>query len=223
MALTSYWWLLGWMFLTGIFSLIVNVQREEVVLGKKEMRWRWLPALLVVIPLIIWAGFRKDGFGDTRQYRETFKAMSDSLSSLKNIIEGDGKDKGYYAAIVLFKHFIADSDVLFFLVIAIIQLLLLTVTYRAFSKDFWFSIFLFVASCDYLSWMHNGMRQFIVVSVLFAAFPLLVQKRYFLMIAIVLLLYPFHASVLIFLPFIFLVQGKAWNWKTFVFILVVVF
>lgn len=63
MTLTNYWWLLIWMFTGTAFFAVFMPKREEIVLGKREMRWTPLAAVLAVLPYIIWAGFRGDNFG----------------------------------------------------------------------------------------------------------------------------------------------------------------
>ena len=65
-----------------------------------------------------------------------------------------------------------------------------------------------------MSWMHNGIRQFMAISIIVAALPLLLKKKYIPLIAIILLASTFHASALIMIPVVFIVQGKAWNKKT---------
>lgn len=62
--------------------------------------------------------------------------------------------------------------------------------------------------------MMNGLRQFMAVTIIFMATPLLVKKKYVSMILVVLLASTIHTSALIMLPVIFIVQGEIWNWKT---------
>ena len=57
MELTNYWWLLIWIFFGG-FLMSRLPKQTEVVNGKEVERWSWLAAVLLVIPYIIWAGFR---------------------------------------------------------------------------------------------------------------------------------------------------------------------
>ena len=47
-----------------------------------------------------------------------------------------------------------------------------------------------------------------------AGFPLLLKRKYIPLIAIILLGATFHASALLMIPIIFIVQGKAWNKKS---------
>ena len=75
-------------------------------------------------------------------------------------------------------------------------------------------IFLFIASTDYLSWVHNGMRQFIAVVIIFMAFPLMLRRRFGPLVAVILLASTIHGSAILMLPVVFIVQGHAWNAKT---------
>ena len=48
--------------------------------------------------------------------------------------------------------------------LASIQAIILVTIYRKYSTNYLLSIFLFIASTDYLSWMFNGVRQFAAVT-----------------------------------------------------------
>ena len=65
----------------------------------------------------------------------------------------------------------------------------------------------------------NGIRQFTAVTIIFAATPLILRKKYVPLILIILLAATIHASALLMLPVVFIVQGKAWNKKTIIFII----
>lgn len=86
--------------------------------------------------------------------------------------------------------------------------------YRKYSPEFLFTFFLFIASTDYISWMFNGIRQFMAVTITFACFGLILKKKYIVAILLILLASRFHGSALIVIPFLFVAQGKAWNKKT---------
>ena len=218
MVLKNYWWLLIWLLLFGGISFLFIPKREEIVLGKPCMRWGRLPAFVLVLPYVLWAGWRRN-IGDTEVYRARFQDVPIGLNKLAAYLQSQSKDRGFALMESLFKSLVSDSDVGFFLLIAAIQIFFLIMIYRKYSENCWLSFFLFVASTDYLSWMHNGMRQFLAVTIIFGALPLLVRKRYLLMIAVVILASQIHLSALLFLPFIFIVNGKAWNIRTILFIL----
>ena len=214
MTLTNYWWLLVWLFTGGAFLAWFFPKRKELVYGKVEERWEILPAIILVVPYIIWAGFRTDGFGDTGVYRTNFLDAPSQLGQLPEYLETITKDKGFAVLTVLLKTIIGNSDIAFFLIIAAFQMICLAIIYRKYSCNYWVSIFLFVASTDYMSWLHNGVRQFMAITIIMAATPLLLKKKYVPLIAIILLASTFHASALIMIPIVFIVQGKAWNTKT---------
>ena len=218
MRLQNYWWLLIWLFLFGAVSVAFIPKREELVLGKKEVRWNWIAAALMAVPYVIWAGWRPNGFGDTGVYRARFLAVPTTISEAGSYIWEQSKDRGYALIEVVFKTLISPSDIAFFTVIAAIQIGCLVYIYRKYSKNYWLSIFLFVASTDYLSWMHNGMRQFLAATLIFACIPLMAKKKYIAMALVVVLASQIHLSALIVLPFILIVNGRAWNIRTIIFI-----
>lgn len=210
MTLMNYWLLLIWIF-AGKLLEYGFPKRMERLGEQEEARWSYLPAILLVVPYIIWAGIRGDNFGDTALYRRIYLQLSDTLSQIPAYFIEDTKDPGFSAYMVLFKNLFGNSDEFFFLVIAVFQMLCVALTFRRYSSDYWTSIFLFVASTDYLSWMHNGMRQFIAVAIIFAGFELLVKKKYVPMIILILVAAQFHGSALLMIPVIFIVQRRAWN------------
>ena len=62
MTLSSYWWLLIWIFAAGLISLIVSHKDQELVMGKPEVRWSPWMALVLVLPLVFWAANRRLDF-----------------------------------------------------------------------------------------------------------------------------------------------------------------
>ena len=219
MTLTNYWWLLIWLFTGGALLAWVFPKKCEMVYGKMENRWEVFPAILLVVPYIIWAGFRTDEFGDTGAYRTMFMKAPSQLGQLSGYLTTVTKDKGYAVLTVLLKGIIGNSDVIFFLIIAMVQLVFIVRVCRKYSCNYWLSIFLFIASTDYIGWVHNGMRQFLAITMIFAATDLLLKRKYMPLIAVILIASTFHASSLFMLPVIFIVQGKAWNKKSILCIL----
>ena len=213
MVLRNYWMLLIWLLTVGLFLNVVIPKTLVTVEGKSEYRWGKFSAFLLVLPYIIWAGYRS-WFGDTETYRNSFYLAADSLSSLPAYAAEQTKDTGYYVLSSLFKILISNSSVVFFLAIAAFQIFCIMKTYRKYSSDYWMSIFLFIVSTDYLSYMFNGMRQFIAVCGIFACLGWIVRKEYFKSIVVILLLSTIHQTALVMIPIIFIIQGRAFNKKT---------
>lgn len=222
MTLTNYWWQLIWVVAGGGFLAMGFPKKSEIVFGKMEQRWQMLPAILLVVPLIIWAGFRGMSYGDTYAYKLMFAHAPSVLGDIPEYLQGAAKDKGFSLLMAVFKCIFGDNVKLFFLFAATFQMLCVALVLRKYSSNYWFSIFVFVASTGYMSWVHNGLRQFIAVAMIFAASDLLFKKKYVPLIIIILIAYTMHASAIIMIPIIFIVQGKAWNKKTLFFIAIAV-
>lgn len=212
MTLTNYWWLLIWLFAGG--SLLSLLPKKQEQLGDRTApHWGYSAAILMVLPYIIWGGCR-DGVGDTGLYRKIFLEMTDSWSQIPGYFINDEKDPGFSALIVILKEILGNHDTLFFTVIAAFQMLCIAFVFRKYSSDYWICIFLFIVSTDYLSWVHNGMRQFIAVTAIFACTGWMLKKKYIPLIITILLISTIHGSALIMLPIVFIIQGKAWNFRT---------
>ena len=213
MELTNYWWLLIWLFTGGLVLNYLAPKRYENVCGKMECRWNWLPAIGFVLPYIIWAAGRRN-FGDTQMYLITFRDAPSVLAKIPEYLQSHTKDKGYSIFMIVEKALLGNSELVFFLIIAIIQLFCIVRIYRKYSTDYWTSMFLFIVSTDYLSWMHNGIRQFLAATLIFSTMDLVLEKKYIKEIVVILVASTIHGSALIMLPIIFIVQGKALNKKT---------
>ncbi len=221
----SYWWAYLWVLTAGLLCLFLDLSKPETDLeGRTVRRWHWLPAILLWVPLVLLAVYRPLQFGDTGTYYGFFNVAPSSLSSFSSFIASQEKDPGYAVLEIVFKSLISKDYHLFFLFIAVIQAVCLYITFRKCSTDYWFSIFLFVASADYYSWMHNGTRQFIAVALIFAMLPVLIKWRYgwIAMILMILVASQLHLSALLCIPVVLMAMGKAWNWKTVVFLLAII-
>lgn len=222
MLSNGYIYILLWAALVGVLSVVVNgAYRMEIVNGERVRRVTPIFAVISILPLMIWAGYRDD-VGDTGAYRQFFYEMPSTFSGIKEYIDGIDKDKGFYFASSVVKCIIGNREVLYFIIIAAVQCFLLFRIYRKYSVSFTVSFFLFLASTDYVSWMFNGTRQFVAVTITMACFPWILEKKYLRAILGILLASLFHQSALLVLPFVFIVQGKAWNKKTLLFICVVI-
>ena len=206
-----------WLGIMALAARKKEYKRIEEVCGKCEERYRLGFALLVFAPIIWMAGTR--GFvGDTWMYYKNFEEMPSKLSELLPYILKNAKDTGFYGASALIKIFIGNSFIAYLMIIALIQGIAIILVYRKYSISFIFSVFLFVISTDYVAWMHNGMRQFTAVTIIFAATTLLLKEKYAPIIAVILVASTIHQSALLMIPLVFIAHGEAWNKKTLMFI-----
>lgn len=209
---TSYWHPLIWIFAAGLV-LYKMPKKTEYVGGRYVQRWYWFTAMLLMMPYILWAGSRTS-FIDTSTYIYTFRMVPSSISAIPSYLASNGKDQGFSVLMIVCKSLGLTDYHHFFMLIAAFQMLCLIYTFRKYSESFWISVFLFVVSTDYISWMHNGIRQFIAVCMTFAAFGMMVRKQYIRFTLVVLLASTIHGSALLMLPFAYVMIGPAMNRKT---------
>ncbi len=206
----------------GMLAMMTGQRYRVNSFGHTELRYGWIPVLAIMLPLIYWAGTRGTlglTWGDTSAYQSMFLSFPSSVDGLLEAVMESEKDKGFVVFSVILKLFIGDNVTLFFLIIAAISLGCVVGTYKKFSCSFFITMFLFVASGDYLQWNYNGIRQFLAVSVIFACTGLILKKKYLAVIVIILIVSTIHASALIMIPIIYVAQGKPWNKKTILLLL----
>lgn len=216
--MSQYISILIWIGFLGILANVMDLKHNEIVLGERVQRYYWVFAMIAFVPVIYMAGNRGSYFADTYNYVRNFREMPNSFSTLPAYIDTISKDKGYYIASTLIKILISADEKVYLLVVAIFQGIVLVTVYRKYSSNYLFSIFLFFASSDYISWMFNGIRQFTAVTIIFAGTTFFMKKKYVPAIALVLLASTFHRSALIMLPFVLVSLGKAWNKRTLFFV-----
>lgn len=197
------------------------VYRTELVNGEKVRRVTPLFAVAVILPLVIWAGYRGN-IGDTGAYIRSYADMPYEFSGLGSYISTVKKDQGYYLFAAIIKCFIGDKTKIYLIIIAALQCFSLFKIYRKYSISYVISFFLFIASTDYISWVFNGVRQFTAATMIVFCFPWIVEKKYVKAIIGILFASLFHQSALLVLPFVFIVQGEAWNKKTLLFLCTVI-
>ena len=207
------WYLFVLLVAVAWFAKAAGQSHTIKVHGRTETRYNWLPVLMIAVPLIILAGTRPN-IGDTSAYRIAFHTLPSNFSE---VVTSHTKDKGFWFLTYLLKLIIADNDVLYFTIIATVCLSCVILVYKKYSCNFAMTMFLFIASSDYIQWNYNGMRQFIAVAVIFAATDLLLRKEYLKYYAVILLMSTIHASALIMIPVSLFVTGSPWNARTLLF------
>ncbi|MGN1157491.1 MAG: EpsG family protein [Agathobacter sp.] len=188
-------------------------------MGKRVLREKWIFAFIVFLPIIFMAGFRKDTIGDTGAYRIAFDKIPNSFSALLDYLPEITKDKGFTVLSGIIKVVFGENAVIYFLILAAIQGIILVSVYRKYSANYLMSVFLFVVSTDYLSWMFNGLRQFTAVTIIFAATSLMIKKKWVPTILLILLASTMHQSALLMIPIYIIALGKAWNSRTILFLI----
>ncbi len=220
--MSVFYQVLLWFALFAFLSYIFPVKRNEFVLGVRTVRYEWLWAFIGTWPLLYYTATRSSKIGDTGAYMQMFEDLPSIVSNIPSYLQTIEKDKGFYILSSLIKSFGVSEVKTYFFIIALLQVLILVSVYRKYSTDYLLTFFLFIASTDYISWMFNGIRQFLAVSFCFLTFTLILKKKYIPAIVIILLASTVHGTALLMLPFIFIAQGNAWNKKTMLYIILVI-
>ena len=215
------WYLFVFLFVLYLVAKVGNQKYHVYVAGEYESRYKWFSALAMIAALTYVAAMRSERFGDTTAYIRGYMQTEPSWEYIVSTVKGTGKDKGFDASVAVLKMLLGDRYRVYLGVIAGFCLLCVFSVYRKHSSNLFMTAFLFLASGEYAMWTHNGVRQFIAVSMIFAATDLLLKKRYIPYVAVILLASSFHGSALVMLPVILVVRGKAWNFKAIAMLLAI--
>lgn len=205
--------------MAGIFCLIQFLRPyvQERIDGKLYWRLSRWSAFLLVTPIIYFA-WQRGHVGDTTAYIRDFESAELGLAGLEAFMENHQKDQGFYLFLWITKALGFDYRG-WFLIGALFQGFSLYYIYRKYSCDYFLSILLYVLSTDYISWMLNGLRQGLAVSICFLAAPLIFEKKLFRASLIILIASAFHKSAVMMVPIIFIIQGQPFNLRTLAIIL----
>ena len=216
--MAEYILIFAWIGIMFLAAKKEKYNRIEKVDGEIVTRCKPWFAVVAFVPVIWMTATRDLKIGDTGMYHDAFNRMPKGLASIGEYIASVTKDRGFALLSLLIKNFISTEFLVYALVIALIQGCILVMVYRKYSTSYVFSVFLFIISTDYVAWMYNGVRQFLAVTLIFAATELMIKKRYGLLVLIILLASTVHQSALLMIPLVFIAQGEAWNKKTLMFI-----
>lgn len=195
------------------FGYISSKTHYKILVDKfYENRSRYILCLLPIIYIIFWVGMRS-GFVDTYAYIKTYKQIPiGGLETIFDYAMSFNKDQGFYLIAALFKNFISIDYHWWLMFIAIISgICIFRVLYK-YSDNFHFSIYLFITMGIFI-WMMNGVRQFLVISILFGFSDWLIKEKKIQYILLILLMALIHNSCLLVIPICFFVNNKPWSKK----------
>ena len=172
----------------------------------------WKQSLGVMAPIVFFIGLRSGG-ADTPAYINTYFNYETGLYSI--FADDTWQNSEWLFTIFgkIVKTFISNDFHVYLFIIALITGLSLCHGFHLYSDYFFDSVILFFITGTFI-WMINGIRQFLVVAILFANFRLLVERKWWYYIPLIIILTRIHQSVIIMLPVYFVVQGEPWNKKT---------
>lgn len=202
-----------WMFL--VLSLVIwfwnSISYESVrINGQIERKARWIQAIVFFAVIIFFCGLRS-GVADTGTYIHMFEGYyPDSIFEID--WNAEIKDKGFYALTAFYKQFISDDWQGWLFLIALISGVATMYTFKKYSVNFGLSCFLFISTTMF-TYLVNGMRQYICVAIVFASIGLIMERKLWKFMILILLLSTIHASVLVFIPVYFIANVEPWSWQ----------
>ncbi|MEE1282493.1 MAG: EpsG family protein [Acutalibacteraceae bacterium] len=176
---------------------------------------------MISCALVIFFAATRGFMADTASYATDFVFLSDDLAHIPIILKSEEKGVLFKAIQVAFKHFISDDYQTWFTCLAWFQGFAVAKFISDYSEEFDFAWFLFVANGTF-TWMMNGIRQFTAVAIILLASKYLFNKRWWTFFISVAIAYYIHDTVIIWVIFYFIVQGKPFNKKVIFSILMAV-
>lgn len=210
-----YWLMLVWVI---VFGIIAQFTAKRVCIGEDVYEWRTnlFMALMTFSVIIFFAGMRTT-VGDTSAYIKMFDEYPLFQNARDIIFDENAREPGFRLFSILVKTFISDNYNVWLMIIAVTSGICVIIPLYKYSCNFGVSAFLFMTSCQF-TWMFNGMRQFLVASIIFACTGLILKNKTILYIVIICLLSTVHQSALLLIPMYFVVKGEPWNKRTMLFI-----
>ena len=201
--------LLIWMGIVMVFAK--DAQKEKVtVLGKEEERYGLLFAVIVFFPLF-WFVTTVYARSDMYAYWSGYENFSMSVSDVITNWNAIDKGPGFSLVQAIARSIGLHSFQQFRVFITLLYSIPLVLVYWKYSEDYVFSVFLYVATMSYDSWMMNAMRQYLAAMMIFAAVPLLVRKKYILTLLVILAAMTVHSSAIVMIPVLLISQLKPWG------------
>lgn len=213
-----YYFIFVWILFMVVFSTGIKVTYKTEFQGKTVERWYFVYALLAFAPVIYLVAFTAPR-SDTVLYLSSYRNLPMTWSEISERLSADDSGRGFIIFQWVIKRIFGGSETAFRVLLAFIHSIPVLYIYRKYSNNFLLSLFLFIAGGCHIGWMMNGLRQFLAVSIIMAATPLMLKKKYVPLIAVILLATTIHSSAIVMLPVVFIVQGKPWNKRTVLFII----
>ena len=210
-----------WVTVLAVLSDALPIYYIEYQNGRDCRRINLPFAVIAFLPVFLLASMGP-AISDTPVYLSSFQSLPNNLQELAGYFDEDATGRGFTVFGVLIKSIWGNHVQVYRFALALVHSIPLILVFRKYSDDYLMSLFLFVASGCHIAYMMNGIRQFMACTIIFAATPLIVRRKYLPAVMVILLASTIHTSALIMLPVIFIVTGRAWNERTILYILVII-
>ena len=170
----------------------------------------YIITFILVGYIIFWVAIR-NGISDTYIYIKHYNQLSTKID-LKYLFTSDKVKAPLFE---LYQIILRRMGLDFHWFIGSVSVASGVCIYYAFSRysdDVAFSFYLFMTSMYFYSWLMNGIRQFLVVCIFFAAFRLVAEKKFWKLLLLVAVCYFIHETAIMFIPIYFIANMKNWSW-----------
>lgn len=205
-----YYFIFGW---TVFWGCIANMTARSIQIRENiyKQRINIFIGIIVFSAVIIFAGLRS-GVADTPVYISQFEGFPIGFSEIGDLLK-DSDEPGFVLFSVFVKTYISTDYNVWLFIIAAISGISVLIGFYEYSSNFALSCFMFIASSQF-TWMFNGIRQYMVVCILFACMSFIYKKKALNYIILVIALSTIHKTAIVMIPIYFIVSGEPWNKKT---------
>lgn len=205
-----YYFIFGW---TVFWGCIANMTARSIQIRENiyKQRINIFIGIIVFSAVIIFAGLRS-GVADTPVYISQFEGFPIGFSEIGDLLK-DSDEPGFVLFSVFVKTYISTDYNVWLFIIAAISGISVLIGFYEYSSNFALSCFMFIASSQF-TWMFNGIRQYMVVCILFACMSFIYKKKALNYIILVIALSAIHKTAIVMIPIYFIVSGEPWNKKT---------
>ncbi len=198
------------LFLNYLACVKSNIKYNS--LGEKYQHPNMIFFTLTILAMLLLYSLRGWTGTDTGIYNSSFKIMSHT--SLKNIYLYS-HDWLFYVLQWFNYRIFSGNLICNNMVIGAIVYIPILITYVKYSGNYKLALMFYIITSSFF-FAFNGQRQAVAMSIIFAGYPLLVNKKYIPYTLIILFAYNFHSTALLMIPIMFLLTRKT-NSKVFIF------
>lgn len=206
------WLTLAIVFISGYFAQRYSTAAAENGISHREPNLFF--SFIAVAVLVLVSGLRVPSgtnvIGDTGTYTRMFVHASESVFDGIKEFTLYQNDSGFMILLSSIKEFISTDPQVFIFICALITNGLIVITLYKYSPMFELSLFLYMATGSYIVAM-NGIRQYLVASILFLSVKLMEDGKWLPFFLLVLVVSTMHISALVFIPIYFLVRLEPWS------------
>ncbi|MDU6198518.1 MAG: EpsG family protein [Intestinibacter bartlettii] len=212
-----YYFIFGW---TVFWGCIANMTARHIQIRENiyKQRINILIGIIAFSAVIIFSGLRS-GVADTPVYISQFEGFPVGFSRIGEFLK-DSDDPGFVIFSVFIKTYISTDYNVWLFIIAAISGISVLIGFYQYSSNFALSCFMFIASSQF-TWMFNGIRQYMVVCILFACMSFIYRRKILNYIILVILLSTVHKTAIVMIPIYFIVYGEPWNKRTVLIIFII--